>query len=881
MSFLNYFPVLESLGWLVTLMLLAVWVDGADRPEQRQLTWLIGFGAARLFVAAAEVVLPFAAEWRQATAVLSGMLAWEFARRVWNESARAPIRATTHFIPLECLLLVAAVAVAGGGQQPWSLPLDFIYSLLPALLGSGTILLLWRSATTEPSARRRAGLRLLALGAGLYALADGAAGRFWGVLPPWIATLGAALLCVPQPAVRSRISLLFAFGLLAATLLGPAAVFLGLQRLRSAEHDDILTRAERAALPWRGSFAAALGSSPLSAAIREEVQRSLEKLRTEDPLLHRAALWRFVDRQVKAIDLTTGADRPLRAMRPEEQEGESHGRPFVLLSDPGSGESLALAFAPLRPAAFENPAAWLVLEFPDVFWEVQRQQAYRSGIALVGALAAFCALGFVFTTRQQQESARQIQVQRLQAADKAKTEFLAFLSHELRTPLQTILGRTALLRAEQGAGSSRHADALESQGRLLLRLVTDLLDLGTIEAGALRLHPAPFSLRRLLAALEDAFAPLAAARHLALAISLPPDVPDFWIGDEARLRQVLGNLLGNGIKYTSRGGVDLRVRADSLSPDRARLTFHVVDTGPGLPPEKIPALFTLFTRLDDGTTFSREGTGIGLALVRRLCTLMGGTVSAANRPEGGAEFTVSVDLPLASEPLSSPPSPEEKIPGRRSVLVVEDNTAAREFLVEALRSLGHEAEAVVEGSAALGLLDRRASAFNVVLLDVNLPGQDGVALARRLRTEHPHLRLVGCSAEAFPQVRAAALAAGMNEFLVKPVTLDTLARALSPAPSSVGTHLFAKLQSPAMAARARLLLAQEWLRLRAETESALARAEPDAPHRLAHYLKASALLLEDAELLQLCRDLSDPSQATSTTLDRIALHLAEPLARVG
>jgi two-component system capsular synthesis sensor histidine kinase RcsC len=242
---------------------------------------------------------------------------------------------------------------------------------------------------------------------------------------------------------------------------------------------------------------------------------------------------------------------------------------------------------------------------------------------------------------------------------------------------------------------------------------------------------------------------------------------------------------------------------------------------------------------------------------------------------------VSVDLPLASEPLSSPPSPEEKIPGRRSVLVVEDNTAAREFLVEALRSLGHEAEAVAEGSAALGLLDRRASAFNVVLLDVNLPGQDGVALARRLRTQHPHLRLVGCSAEAFPQVRAAALAAGMNEFLVKPVTLDALARALSPDPSSVGTHLFAKLQSPAMAARARSLLAQEWPRLRAETESALARAELDAPHRLAHYLKASALLLEDAELLQLCGDLSDPSRETSTTLDRIALHLAEPLARVG
>jgi signal transduction histidine kinase/FixJ family two-component response regulator len=880
-SFLNYFPVLESLGWLVTLMLLAVWVDGADRPERRQLTWLIGFGAARLFVAAAEVVLPFAAEWRQATAVLSGMLAWEFARRVRNESARARLQATTHFIPLECLLLVAAVAVAGGGQQPWSLPLDFIYSLLPALLGGGAILLLWRSATTEQSARRRAALRLLALGAGLYALADGAAGRFWGVLPPWIAALGAALLCVPQPAVRSRISLLFALGLLAAALLGPAAVFLGLQGLRSAEHDDVLMRAERAALPWRGPFAAQLAPSPLSSAARDDAQRSLEKLRTEDPLLHHAALWRFVDRQVKAIDLTTGADRPLRAMRPEEQEGEAHGRPFALLSDPGSDESLALAFAPLRPAAFENPAAWLVLEFPDVFWEAQRLQAYRSGIALVGALAAFCALGFVFTTRQQQESARQIQVQRLQAADKAKTEFLAFLSHELRTPLQTILGRTELLRADPSASAARHADAIESQGRLLLRLVTDLLDLGTIEAGALRLHPAPFSLRRLLATLEDTFQPLAAVKSLSLDVSLPSEVPDAWIGDEARLRQVLGNLLGNGIKYTSHGHVSLRVLAEGFSTDRSRLTFCVTDTGPGLPIDKIPQLFTLFTRLDDGASFSREGTGIGLALVRRLCALMGGTVSAANRAEGGAEFIVSIDLPRATESRSASATSKKTAADRSSVLVVEDNPAAREFLVEALCSLGHDAESVGDSATALDLLGRAPSAFDVVLLDVNLPGQDGVVLARRLRTQHPHLRLIGCSAEAFPHVRAAALAAGMSEFLVKPVTLDALVRAISPDRSSVGAHLFAKLQSPAMIARTRGLLRQEWPQLRAETEAALARGDHDAPRRLAHYLKATALLLDDAELLQLCGDLSDPSHETSTTLDRIALHLAEPLARVG
>jgi signal transduction histidine kinase/CheY-like chemotaxis protein len=876
-----YLPLLQVFGWLTVLMFAAVWVGLPGGPERRHAGWLLAFAAARLVSGATDFVLAGPPEWQQFAAIVSGMLLWEFARRTWNHGRRRAIPATTHLVAGEALLLVSAAALAGTTTADWLIPLDFFAAVLPGLLGGGAMLLLWFSDAAETGPSARVFFRSTAIGLGLFGLAHAVAGEAWGLLPPWLATAGLGATCLAVAELRSTASLAFGLGLALSGLLGPTAVSWQGTQIGFAEVQDLISRVQSAAAPLRGEFSAQLSGLSTSRPTQEIVRASLEKIRRDDPLLRQASLWRVVGTRIEIADPVAPTFVDVRPARPEELEGISHARPFALPADSASGHPFAVALAPLTSAKFENPAAWLALEYPGIFWETQRRQARQVGTALAGLLATFCAMGFVLAARQRLEAARQIQVQRLQAADKAKTEFLAFLSHELRTPLQTILGRTALLRAEQGAGSLRHADALESQGRLLLRLVTDLLDLGTIEAGALRLHPASFSLRRLLAALEDAFAPLAAAQHLALAISLPPDLPDLWIGDEARLRQVLGNLLGNGIKYTSHGSVSLRVRADSLSLDRARLTFHVVDTGPGLPPEKIPALFTLFTRLDDGTTFSREGTGIGLALVRRLCTLMGGTVSAANRPEGGAEFTVSVDLPLASEPLSSPPSPEEKIPGRRSVLVVEDNTAAREFLVEALRSLGHEAEAVVEGSAALGLLDRRASAFNVVLLDVNLPGQDGVALARRLRTEHPHLRLVGCSAEAFPQVRAAALAAGMNEFLVKPVTLDALARAISPDPSSVGTHLFAKLQSPAMAARARSLLAQEWPRLRAETESALARAEPNAPHRLAHYLKASALLLEDAELLQLCRDLSDPSQATSTTLDRIALHLAEPLARVG
>jgi two-component system capsular synthesis sensor histidine kinase RcsC len=205
------------------------------------------------------------------------------------------------------------------------------------------------------------------------------------------------------------------------------------------------------------------------------------------------------------------------------------------------------------------------------------------------------------------------------------------------------------------------------------------------------------------------------------------------------------------------------------------------------------------------------------------------------------------------------------------VLVVEDNPAAREFLVEALHSLSHAAEAVAEASSAIDLLGRQT--FDVVLLDVNLPGQDGVALARGLRLQYPHLRLIGCSAEAFPHVRAAALGAGMNEFLVKPVTLDALARAVSEN-GAAGTHLFARLQSSDITARARSLLKQEWPRLRAKTKTALARADRDAPRQLSHYLKSTAFILQDSTLLEFCRDLIDGEKDIEVILDQIAAHLA-------
>ncbi|MDB6168451.1 MAG: hypothetical protein JWM88_1315 [Verrucomicrobia bacterium] len=477
----------------------------------------------------------------------------------------------------------------------------------------------------------------------------------------------------------------------------------------------------------------------------------------------------------------------------------------------------------------------------------------KAGSAVVELVAVLLAAGMVLAWQRAVDEGRQEHFDRARAESRAKTEFLTFLSHELRTPLQTILGRAELLREQPAA--ARHAVAIEAQGRMVLRLVTDLLDLGTIEAGRLELKPAPMALRSALDALLDTVRPQAEAKGLALVFACAPAVPDTLMADEARLRQVLGNLLNNAVKFTARGEVRLDVAvaeevAAAAANGRAALVFTVSDTGPGLPPAGIDRLFTLFMRLDAGEDFRREGTGVGLALVRRLCHLMGGSVTAANRAEGGAVFTVRVGFPFADVVAAPAPSPPTSSGGKLRILVAEDNTAARELLIEAVQLQGHDVTGVADGPAALAAC--LVENFDTVVADVNLPGFDGIELTRRLRGQGRRLRIVGCSAEAFAATREAALAAGMDAFLTKPVSLHALAEALRSSPT-VDHSVFAYLHSPAAVDRTRRALAAEWPRLLADAYVALEKDEPEGLVRIAHYIESSALLAGDAALLAHCR----------------------------
>lgn len=881
MPLADYAAFLPSLGWLAALAFAALLPSLPEATGRRHAGWLIAFCAARLLLSAATLAQPSeAGGWQQIGSILAASLLWEFARRLWNDSAGRRMPATTHLVAAECLVLFGATALAvGEGSRFPSAPflaVDLLLALLPMLLAGGATCVLWRQpADADP--RRTLAWRIAALGFLLHPLAGATPLLRGGAeIAPWLVVAGLGAIAWTVSTLRTTANYAWIGGLFFVSALGPPAVATSVRQIERERDMELIAQARHVANRVQGRFAALAADTPLSPEARRGVVEQLDRVQGGDALLHAATVWKLRDGQRVALDLS-GETARFAAGRPPTADESAHAadiRPF--LSRVQGDRTLVTVQVPLRRGPYDSPDAWLALDYPEAFWAVQREHARRTGAVLIGVCAAFCAMGFVLSGRQAIENAQRLAIERAESADRAKTEFLAFLSHEMRTPLQTILGRTELLRQESVA--PRHADAIETQGRHLLRLVTDLLDLGTIEAGKLKLHSAPFALRALLASLEETHGPAAAEKDLTLDVTVEPEVADRLLGDEARLRQILGNLLGNAVKYTARGTVTLHVTTPSSSsgpgPQLSNLNsqllqFAVTDTGPGLPPAKIPQLFTLFTRLDAGGTFTREGTGVGLALVRRLCDLMGGTVTAANRPEGGAEFQVRLAFPRAEPSIASAPPAQPPRRAAQRILIAEDNAATREYLVEAIVALGHEVVAVSDGLAATAACD--AQPFDSVLLDINLPGRDGIALAHLLAKRPRRPRLIACSAEAFAATREAALAAGIDVFLEKPVTLGALAAALQPdlAPDATpGGNVFERLRAPQLTAEARVTLARELPDAVAQLRAAAGAGDTVALQRCAHRLRSTALLARDDRVAELCRQLETPASqpgATDTT----------------
>lgn len=380
---------------------------------------------------------------------------------------------------------------------------------------------------------------------------------------------------------------------------------------------------------------------------------------------------------------------------------------------------------------------------------------------------------------------------RAEAENKSKSEFLAHLSHELRTPLTSILGYTdLLLQSQKGERLQAHLSVIKRNGNHLLSLLNDVLDLSKIEAGRLEVQSSTVNLSAFLNELYQFIGIRAADKGIAFSIEAETDLPDEIVTDATRLRQILLNLLSNGVKFTDAGSLWLRVGAHP-GVEHCQLSFSVVDTGIGITSEEQKKLFAPFVQAKGALQRSERGTGLGLAISRQLARLLGGDIALQSSPGEGSSFTFSFDCPIPVDASFQPWKIDQAahfsesataplLQGR--ILVVDDLKEIRELVAQLLSSAGCDVQQAVNGEQAVSRVEgaqQQNKPFDLIVMDVQMPVKDGLSATRELRRRGCTVPIIALTAQTMLGERQRCLEAGCNEHLGKPLQPGQLYSAVS------------------------------------------------------------------------------------------------------
>jgi signal transduction histidine kinase/CheY-like chemotaxis protein len=403
----------------------------------------------------------------------------------------------------------------------------------------------------------------------------------------------------------------------------------------------------------------------------------------------------------------------------------------------------------------------------------------------IGALVFLVALGsvlaWIWTLRRQvreRTSALEASKTAAEAATKAKSEFLATMSHEIRTPLNAVIATASVLDTTSLDRDQRElVEVIRQGGNSLLSVVSDVLDFSKVEAGRLELHPQPFDTHALLRDTAALVERTASDKGLGVRTDIAPGLSPWLFGDAPRLRQILLNLLSNAVKFTDAGSVELSASSRPDADGRVELRVSVRDTGVGIPPERLHRVFQPFTQADSSTTRRFGGTGLGLTISRSLMELMGGRIHVESEVGRGSTFWFEVTLPLAEAPAFAVAPVASRPAEALKVLMAEDNPVNQLVQRRMITHLGHTCDVVSNGKAAIEAA--AATAYDVIVLDLQMPEMGGLEAARAIREQPHHPWLIVLTADVTADSRQACADAGLNDFVTKPVTGDALAAAFA------------------------------------------------------------------------------------------------------